>query len=59
MPRRIPPDVARVVSDFRDLGEAARRALHVSEQVTRWQVEQAARRADEVERWLRRRGHKR
>lgn len=40
--RRMPPDVARVVDDFRDLGEAARRGLHVSEKVTKKQVEKAA-----------------
>lgn len=53
---RIPPDVARVVGDFRDLGQAARRGLHLKERVTKRQVEDAARAAQNVEKWLRRRG---
>ena len=47
---RIPPDVARVVDDHRALGEAARRALHVSEKVAKKSVERAARDAQSVKR---------
>src|SRR5207248_1552012 len=53
-PRRsrigIPPDVQRVLDAHRALGEAARRALHVSEKVARKNVERAARDAESVKR---------
>jgi hypothetical protein len=46
----MPSDVARVLEDFRKLGDAARRGLHLSERRTRHEVEQAARRAWALER---------
>ena len=53
-PRRsrvgIPPDVQRVLDVHRELGEAARRALHVSEKVAKRDVENAARAADSLRR---------
>lgn len=53
VPRRIPADVARVLDVFRDLGDAARRGLHVAEQATRRQVESGARAAAALARRLR------
>lgn len=52
-PMRLPPDVARVVGVFSDLGDAARRGLHLSERVAAWQVRQAALRAAVLSRTLR------
>jgi len=43
--RRIPPDVARVVADHAALGRAIRRALYVSERVTKNEVEAAVKAA--------------
>ncbi|MFA5861847.1 MAG: hypothetical protein WDA16_09150 [Candidatus Thermoplasmatota archaeon] len=56
MPRRsarIPPDISRVVEDHRALGQAIRRALYVSERVTRKDVEEAVRRAVALRRGVR------
>ncbi|HEX2021385.1 MAG TPA: hypothetical protein VHH36_01625 [Candidatus Thermoplasmatota archaeon] len=49
----LPPDIARVLADWRDLGEAARRGLHLAERRTRHEVVQAARRAWALEARLR------
>ena len=51
----LPPDVARVLADWRDLGDAARRGLRLAERRTRSQVVEAARRAWALETRLRRR----
>lgn len=53
---RLPPDVARVVADFADLGDAARRGLFLSEKVAAWEVRHAALRAAILARHLRPRG---
>lgn len=45
----LPPDVARVLDEYRKLGDAARRALHLAERRTRHEVMQAARHALAVE----------
>lgn len=53
--RRIPPDVARVMEVFHGLGDAARRALWLSEKVTEAEVREAVRRATALRKELRRR----
>jgi len=59
-PRRdrvgIPPDVQRVLDAHRELGEAARRALHVSEKVAQKDVQAAARAAEKLRKRIGRRG---
>jgi hypothetical protein len=42
---RLPPDVARVLDTFSKLGDAARRALWLSERQTEHEVREAARKA--------------
>lgn len=49
----LPPDILRVLEEFRKLGEASRRGLHLAERRTRHEVVQAARRAWALERELR------
>lgn len=54
MPRRVPPDVAAVLDTFAKLGEAARRALWLSERKTEHEVKEAAKRASLLDRRLQR-----
>jgi hypothetical protein len=49
----IPPDVARVLDTFRKLGDAARRALWLSERQTEREVREAAKRAAALARAMR------
>lgn len=46
----LPPDIARVLDDYRKLGDAARRGLHLAERRTRHEIEQAASHALRLER---------
>ena len=50
----IPPDVARVLDTFRKLGDAARRALWLSERQAEREVQQAARSAAALSRRMHR-----
>jgi hypothetical protein len=50
--RRIPPDVARLLALYEELGRAARWGLFVQERVMRRQVREAARRAEALRRRL-------
>ena len=52
--RRLPPDVAGVLDVFRRLGDAARRALWLSERRAEHEVKEAARQADALRRRLHR-----
>jgi FAD/FMN-containing dehydrogenase len=52
----IPPDVARVLDTFRKLGDAARRALWLSERQAEREVREAAKRAEALSRSVRHRG---
>lgn len=49
---RLPADVAQVMDVFRQLGDAARRALWLSERRTEHEVKEAARQATALERRL-------
>lgn len=48
----VPPDVARVLEVFLQLGDAARRALHLAERRTRHEVQNAAKHAAALRRRL-------
>jgi hypothetical protein len=50
--RRIPPDFARLLEVYTELGRAARWGLFVQERVMRRQVREAAHRAAALERRL-------
>lgn len=50
--RRIPPDVARLLALYDELGRAARWGLFVQERVMRRQVREATRRAAALQRRL-------
>lgn len=47
---RVPPDVARVLELYRELGVAARKGLWLSEKHARAEIEEAARRAERLRR---------
>lgn len=47
---RVPPDVARVLELYQQLGDAARRGLHLAEKQTEAEIREAVRRAEAVRR---------
>ena len=52
---RVPPDVARVLELYRQLGDAARRGLHLAEKRAEAELREAVRRAEALRRRARRR----
>ncbi|HET6405663.1 MAG TPA: hypothetical protein VFH78_13550 [Candidatus Thermoplasmatota archaeon] len=47
---RVPDDVARVLELYRQLGDAARRGLHLSERATEAEIREAVRQAEALRR---------
>jgi hypothetical protein len=47
---RVPPDVARVLDLYRQLGDAARRGLHLAEKATEEEIRLAVRNAEALRR---------